>query len=957
MHLGALTLGVLNGMSYGLLAVGLVLVYRSNKVLNLAHGQLGALSAVLLATFVVNVGMSYWIALPLSLAVGVLTGVAVERLFVDPLRRRTSSAVSQLLLTLGISQLLLALLFIPKLQPDPLKLSAQHYPVPFHLRFTFGGVVLGSQHLLILIVCPLLVAGLAVFLRYSLLGKKIRAAASNADAARLCGISPGRISATTWGIAGGLSAMSAILHAPSLGAFDGSGLGPDQLFVALGAAAFGAFVSIPWALAGGLTIGVVEAVVVDATSNAGTARLVVFVLVLGVIFAQGRAIASVFASRGAAVDDRPPLRIPAAVRERFLVRRQSPLSRASALLLLLLLPLLPGLTTEGRRFQLCLILIYAVVAVSLTMLVGWGGQLSLGHLAVVGLGAFVTARAAPHGWSVPALLLLAGAIGAASLVVVGLPALRVRGLTLAVTTLGFALVANEFLFRRHWLTGTDTPQVDVSGVRVLRGLGPIESMTSVYYLALTVLVAVFLTAQALRSSTPGRLMIAVRDDERTAAANGVTPATVKLVTLAVSGFFAGAAGVVWAIAWRRVTPDDFLPALSLSVLALPVIGGLGSASGAVAGAFALYFPVYFISPHLTPLFGEFGAQVGFQLAFSGLTMIGVLLAYPTGIAGAAQRGWEVLLAKIAVQLAARETVTPDDLALDVQDVQLRFGGVHALRGASIRVRPGEIVGLIGPNGAGKSTLLNVISGVFPADSGTVTLHGVDLAGLPADLRSAHGLGRSFQAAHLFPGLTLRETVQAMLGSRAGIGVVASMLRTPWTRRAERQMAAEADVLLERMGLSEYAHTLTSDLSTGTRRICDLTIQLAGRPKVLLLDEPTAGVAQRETEAFGPLLRRLRDELDCAIVIVEHDMPLLMGLCDRVYALELGAVIAEGTPEEVRQNPRVIASYLGTEEAAINRSGRGRPAAPKAASATAVPGQAKPAPRPRGPRKATARVSP
>jgi ABC-type branched-subunit amino acid transport system ATPase component/ABC-type branched-subunit amino acid transport system permease subunit len=939
-NLGSLTLGVLNGMSYGLLAVGLVLVYRSNKFLNLAHGQLGALSAVLLAKFVVDLGMSYWLAMPLAIAVGVLTGVGVERLFVARLARRTSSAVSQLLLTLGISQLLLALLFVDVLQPDPIKLAAQHYPVPFHASFTFGGVVLGSQHLLIAVLCPIVVAGLALFLRYSLMGKKIRAAASNADAARLCGISPGRISATTWGIAGGLSAMSAILHAPSLGAFDGSGLGPDQLFVALGAAAFGAFVSIPRALAGGLTIGVVEAVVVHLTSNAGTARLVVFVLVLGVIFAQGRAIASVFASRGAGVDDRPPVRVPAAVRDRFLVRWQSPLCRTVVLLALVLLPLLPGLTTEGRRFQLVLILIYAVVAVSLTMLIGWGGQLSLGHLAVVGLGAFVTARAAPHGWSVPALLLLAGAIGAGSLVVVGLPALRVRGLTLAVTTLGFALVANEFLFRRHWLTGTDTPQVDVSGVRVLRGIGPIESMTSVYYLALAVLVAVFLTAQALRSSTPGRLMIAVRDDERTAAANGVTPATVKLVTLAVSGFFAGAAGVVWAVAWRRVTPDDFLPALSLSVLALPVIGGLGSASGAVAGAFALYFPVYFLSPHLTPLFGEFGAQVGFQLAFSGLTMIGVLLAYPTGIAGAAQRGWERLLDTIDAQVAAQQSEVPVQLALEARDLRLSFGGVQALRGASIEVRHGEIVGLIGPNGAGKSTLLNVVSGVFPADSGVVQLLGVDVSGLPPDLRSAHGLGRSFQAAHLFPGLTLRETVQAMLGARAGIGVVASMLRAPWARRAEREMAREADALLERMGLSSYAHTLTSDLSTGTRRICDLTIQLAGRPKVLLLDEPTAGVAQRETEAFGPLLRRIRDELDCAIVIVEHDMPLLMGLCDRVYAMEQGAVIAVGTPAEVRADPAVIASYLGTDESAINRSGSAHARTP---------------PRQRPARKAAARV--
>jgi ABC-type branched-subunit amino acid transport system ATPase component/branched-subunit amino acid ABC-type transport system permease component len=929
--LGSLTLGVLNGMSYGLLSVGLVLVYRSNRFLNLAHGQLGALSAMLLATLAVDGGLPYAVALPLALGVGVGTGVLVERLFVDRMRRLTSSAVSQMLLSLGVTQLLLALLFVPGLQPDLVKLAGHRYPVPFHADVTVFGVVLDSSHLLILVVCPTVVLSLAAFLRWSVLGKKIRAAASNQDAARLCGISPGRVSAVTWGIAGGLSATSAILQAPPDGSLGAAGLGPGQLFIALGAAAFGAFVSIPRALLGGLVMGVVEAGVVSISHNAGTARLVVFVLVLGVIFGQGQAFTRVFAGRGSLVDDRPPVRVPEAVRERFLVARSSVVLRLSALAVGLLLPVLPGLTSEGHRFQLTLILIYAVVGVSLTMLIGWGGQLSLGHLAVVGLGAFLTARAAPHGWSLPVLLLAAGAVGAAALIVIGLPALRVRGLTI-VPTLGFALVANEFLFRRHWLTGTDTPNVDLSAVPVLRGLGSIQSMSSVYYLGLALLVAAFLAAHALRRSTPGRLMIAVRDDERTAAANGITPVTVKLVTLAVSGFLAGAVGVVWALAWRTVTPDQFRPEYALAVLAVPVIGGLGSPAGAVAGAFALYFPVYFISPHLTPLFGRFGAEAGFQAAFGGLTMIGVLLAYPTGIAGAAQRGWESFLRRVDRQLSARPAAAVPELALQVEDVHLRFGGVMALQGASIEVRPGEIVGLIGPNGAGKSTLLNVVSGILRPDSGRVTLLGNDLSSLPPDLRSAQGLGRSFQAADLFPGLTLRETVQSLLGSRAGIGVIGSMLGAPWTRRAERTVQGEADALLERMGLTAYAHSLTADLSTGTRRICDLTLQLAGRPKVLLLDEPTAGVAQRETEAFGPLLRRIRDELDCAIVIVEHDMPLLMGLCDRVYALELGAVIAEGTPEQVRQDPRVIASYLGTDETAINRSGAAKPRRRK----TAVP---------------------
>jgi ABC-type branched-subunit amino acid transport system ATPase component len=241
------------------------------------------------------------------------------------------------------------------------------------------------------------------------------------------------------------------------------------------------------------------------------------------------------------------------------------------------------------------------------------------------------------------------------------------------------------------------------------------------------------------------------------------------------------------------------------------------------------------------------------------------------------------------------------------------------------VWPGEIVGLIGPNGAGKTTLLNVVSGRLRAESGRVLLAGTDVSGMDPEMRAAYGLARSFQDARLFGGLTVTETVQVALANRFRVGVLSSMFSAPWSRASEVESRREASAIIDRLGLSSWAGVLTSELSTGTRRICDLAAQVAAHPKILLLDEPTAGVAQREAEAFGPLLRRIRDELDCSILIVEHDMPLLMGVCDRIYAMELGRVIASGTPEEVRANPAVIASYLGTDEAAITRSGRWRPA--------------------------------
>lgn len=913
MSLGIVALGILNGFVIALLAVGLVLVYRANRFLNLAHAQLGTIPALLLGKFVLDWGWSWWLALLPCVALGIASGVLAERLVIARLRRTTTSTVSLLLVTIGLTQLLLALTYIPALGPNPDSLDARGYPVPFQSHLAFGGVVFGGQYVLTLVLVPFVIAALAVFLRFSLTGKMIRAAASNPDAARLCGISTGRMSAVTWAVAGGLAALTAILQAPSQGNFDAAALGPELLLLALGAAAFGSFVSIPGALIGGLVIGVAQQMTLAETSNGGDADLVVFAVILGIVFLRSRSIGSVFAGSGAAVEDRAPPKVPELLRDRSLVRHHSAWLGGFSLALAALVPSLPFFGTPSHTFELVLVLVFALVGVSITVLTGWSGQVSLGHFALVGLGAFVTARFAAHGWSLIMLLVVAGVVGAAVMVAVGLPALRVPGLTLAVTSLGLAVVAQEWLFRQPWLGSAQPFGEEVSPPPLLRGLVDPVSQRSIYYVTLGVLAVALLALRALRRSLPGRTAIAVRDNERSAAAFGITPAAVKLSVLALSGFVASMAGVLWADAWRSVSANQFDASLSLAVLAVPVIGGLGSPAGAVAGAAILYIPTYFLSPAFSGLFGQFGHQIGFQLGLGGLGLIAVLMLYPSGIAGAASKVWEVYLERLATSMARRPADSADDL-LVVEDLRLRFGGVVALDGASIKVHPGEIVGLIGPNGAGKTTLMNVVSGTLDPDGGSVRVRGEEMLGLAPELRSAFGLGRSFQDANLFPGLTVTETVQLALARSHRVGFLAAALGAPWARAANAATTTRALEVLGRLGLSDWAGSLTSQLSTGTRRICDLAAQVAAEPKVLLLDEPTAGVAQREVEAFGPMLRQIRDELDCSILIVEHDIPLLMELCDRIYALEGGRVIAEGTPAEIRANPAVIASYLGTNGA-------------------------------------------
>jgi ABC-type branched-subunit amino acid transport system ATPase component/ABC-type branched-subunit amino acid transport system permease subunit len=934
-----LILGSINGLTIGLLAVGLVLVYKANRFINLAHAQLGAVSAILLAKFVIDWHVSWYVAFLAAVGVGVLTGLAVERLIIRRIRAQSQSPATLLLVSIGVSQILLALAFVPAFRPDTDTLTLKGYPLPFDASVSIGGVVLNADYLMILALVPLMVAALGLFLRFTLTGKMIRGAASNPEAAQLCGVPIARVSSVTWAIAGFLSAITAILLAPSQGTFDAAALGPELLLLALGAAAVGGFVSVPAACIGGIGLGLLEQYVRYVTSDGSAALMVAFVAILIVFVVRGRTISASATAEGETVE-RPRPRVPEALAGSFIVRQQRFLVGAFGLAVALVLPQLPYFGTDAHRFELTLIIVYAMVGVAVTLVMGWAGQVSLGHFALVGIGAFLTARLSQNQWSLPALVVLCGLAGAAALTIAGLPALRLRGLTLAVTTLGLAVVAPSWLYRQSWF-GSGNPYGDlVKPARIASNLGTPSTQVEIYYVAVVVLTVAVLAAGALRRSVPGRLVFAVRDNEAAAASFGVAPATVKVGILAISGFVAGAAGVLWADAWHNVSAGQFNPALSLTILAVPVIGGLGSIAGAVVGAVLLFAPTYFFSSFATAIFGDLGKQIGFQLALGGLALVGVLLAYPSGVAGGAQALWERVLARVASRRSAttaslaaprattvaplpprpRRRIRPDEQPLFAADVRLGFGGIKALDGATIAVGDNEIVGLIGTNGAGKTTLLNAISGTIRPQSGSILTYGQEVADLGPEFRSGFGMARSFQHARLFPGLTVTETIQVALAGAHRVGLVAAALGAPWVRDVERRTEAEARALVERFNLTPWADTLTAELSTGTRRICDLATQVASRPKLLLLDEPTGGVAQRECEVFGPLLRDIRDELECSILIVEHDMPMLMGLCDRVYAMEAGKVIAEGTPEEIRADPAVIASYLGTDESAIARSG-------------------------------------
>jgi ABC-type branched-subunit amino acid transport system ATPase component/ABC-type branched-subunit amino acid transport system permease subunit len=915
-------IGLLTGLTYSVLAAGLVLVFRATRVINFAHGEIGAFGAAVLAKLVIDLNLNFFIALPLVLVLGAAVGAAIERGVIR--RLFDAPRVIVLVATIGVSQLLLvAQLLLPRVsQPG-------RYPSPFARVLQVGDTLrLSSEHFMVIAFGPAILAGLALFLTRTPQGLAIRAGADNPDRAELAGISTKRISTLVWVVAGVLSTITAVLVNPLRGTIVGvpsQALGPSLLLRALAAGLVGRLVSVPAAVVGGVAIGVAEAIFFVNVRQPGAVDAALFGLVLVLVLFRARGDRGDHG--GWSLTPRVAV-IPERLRDLWWVRRLGSVSASAALALAIALPLV--VSSASQNYLFTRVVLYAIIGLSVTVLSGWAGQLSLGQFAFVGLGAMTTASLVGRGMGFPVAVGYATVAGVFVALAVGFPALRVRGIFLSVTTLAFAVASSNWLFNLDLLTnGRGTSLVPRAELFGFLDLAPERTY---YYVSLAVLVACALMVARLRVTGIGRSLIAVRENEAAAAAFTVSPTLAKLTAFGLSGALAALAGSLLAGLEINVGSNSFGPQLSLQVVAMVVIGGLGSVTGAILGA------VYVVG---LPALWDDSPTVA--LMTSGIGLLVLLLYLPGGLIEVVHRARDALLARAARSIPSvasppARTAEPRPLptrpitvikdggppALVASDIAVSFGGRRALDHITVTAARGEIVGLIGSNGAGKSTLLNVISGFIRVDGGNVVVLGTDVTDLPPHVRAAHGLGRVFQDARLFGDLTVHETVKVALEAHERSELIPSLLSLPPSRRAERRKTAEAERIIDFMGLARYADAFVGTLSTGTRRMVELACLLAQNASVLLLDEPTAGVAQRETEAFGPLIERIQAELGATILLIEHDIPLVMSISDRVYCLAAGRCIAEGLPSEVRNNPAVVAAYLGTDERAIARSGAAAP---------------------------------
>jgi branched-chain amino acid transport system permease protein len=642
--------GLALGMANALLAMGLVLIYMSNRTINLAHGEFGAFAVALMISLTRRADLNYWLALLCTLAATGAVAAVVERGILRRLFR--SPRLILLIATIGVAQLLIVVrLVLPKPETrageSVLATGAGIFPLPFRFDpVDFKRVILGPEHFIALVVGPLLAIALALFLRYSSYGIALRASAQNMPRARLLGIPVMRVSTLAWVIAGVLSAVAGILLAPIIGYSSTEAVGLPILMRGLAAAMAARMESVGIAFGVGLGLGALDQLVYFWTGRPGLTDLVLLGVILVTLLGRRGAWRRTTSSEESSWEVAEPVRpLPIEVASDRRWRRLIVGASGTGALAVLAYPFVFG---ESAVFFLATVLLVAVVAVSATVLTGWAGQMSLGQWALAGVGGVFGAKMVVS-FGVPfwVSFVIATAAGGVVALIIGLPALRLEGTALAVVTLGFAVAASSWLFDQSWFQGSGFME------------RPSFMTTTVYYfVALVLLVLTVAGTRAFGRTRVGRNMIAVRDNPLQAQAMGVAVTRTKLTAFVFAGVLAAAAGFLWSTGIGLADSGVFTPVRSLSIISAVVIGGLGSVAGAIIGAF-YYLGIPYYGADISP-------YIGLLATGGGLLLLVTLL--PGGLARAVF-GARDLLASYITGVDVRPKVVPasDEALKEAED--------------------------------------------------------------------------------------------------------------------------------------------------------------------------------------------------------------------------------------------------------------------------------------------------
>ena len=981
-----LILGLGSGAVYAALGIGLVVTYRSSGVVNLATAAIALYVAYTYAflrqgqlvdpipgldpTPSIGTGpLGFWPALAISLVIAGVLGALLYVLIFRPLR--AAPAAAKAVASVGVMVVIQALL-ATGIGSSVVSVT----PIfPYHVYEILGSRVPGDR-LWFTAVVILIAVALTLWFRFTRFGLATRAAAESEKGAFVTGLSPQRIALVNWALSTVIAGVGGVLIAPIVP------LIPDAyaLFIvaALAAALVGNFTKIGVTVAAALVIGMLqsEATYLQGKSwapQSGLTDLVPLIVILVFLVLRGQELPA----RGAIIQQT----LGRAPRPRGYVVPAVVIAVAGFVSL--------AVTHNSMRGAIITTMVMAVIALSQVVVTGYSGQISFAQLTIAGVGAFSLTRIqlqlhVPF----PFAPLLAAVFAMIVGVVVGLPALRIRGLPVAVVTLALAAVLQNLWFNNPQfnggLGGAPIRDPSIFGIDLGVGSGHGYPHLSFGVLCLIVLLLAAGAVAVVRRSRLGAAMLAVRANERAAAASGISVSRIKLAAFAIGGFLAGLGGAM--LAYQQTTADvsSYTAMGGLAFFTTAYLAGVTSVSGGLnAGVIAaggiiytlvnrgvpLWIYVLLIGllvvglvqlawPRLTraalaavtlaavaaAVFHHGGIQLGeYYAAISGVLLIFTVILNPEGIVGPLQAQLAALREKLSARRLpaapppaapppagpplAGGTVPAGDAApeaaglltaerpagrrqpdgdarplLTVSGIGVRYGGVVANEDVSFEVFPGEIVGLIGPNGAGKTTLLDAISGYARA-TGTVALAGRKLDALKPYQRSRSGMGRTFQGIELYDDLSVRENVE--------VGTTAARAARP----AGDRPAGDIDACFKILHLESVADQPVRQLSVGQRQLVSVARALAGRPAIVLLDEPAAGLDVTESRWLAGRLRAIRDA-GTTIVMVDHDMGLVLDVCDRIVVLNLGKVVAVGPPAEIERNDEVKRAYLGTTHADV-----------------------------------------